>query len=229
MTRVASAASGGGGGDPHFANVITLFHFNGTNGSTSFPDQKGNAVTVEGGAAITTASGFDGSEVSFDDTAGGIYSALGTGGLLGDIWTIECFVTPAALASTRYFLNLQATDNGNYIYILINANGSISGNHRGGSIPASAAGAFAVNTRTHLAVCADGAKVRIFAGGVLASSRDLSGSDPAGSVTLRPARIFNLNFGGSRFKGKMDELRITKGVARYTSTFTPPTAAFPNS
>lgn len=33
---------------------------------------------------------------------------------------------------------------------------------------------------------------------------------------------------GYYFKGHIDEVRVTVGVARYTATFTPPTEAFPN-
>ena len=38
------------------------------------------------------------------------------------------------------------------------------------------------------------------------------------------------NSGSSEYlTGYIDDLRITKGYARYTATFTPPTAAFPNT
>jgi len=73
----------------------------------------------------------------------------------------------------------------------------------------------------------DGTTHRLFLNGTLASS---STSVPALYTGV------NTSIGGQPdslladycLDGYMDEVRITKGVARYTATFTPPTAAFPN-
>ena len=226
----AAAGGGGGGSDPNFSSVISLVHFDGVNGATAFTDVKGNVITNDGGATITTASGYGGSEAYFNGVGSGIRIALGAAGVLGSAWTIEAFLTPETFGDGCFFFNMEATSNQNYLYLQTNTNGSVAGFYIDGGIPASAAGVMVVGTRKHFAVCRDGGVLRVFVAGVLATSVTKTfPADPTGTVQFRPNRLHNLNFNGSRYQGKMDDIRITKGVARYTANFTPPTAPFPDS
>ena len=59
------------------------------------------------------------------------------------------------------------------------------------------------------------------------------GSGTSSSVdngtTNRTIAVGNFDSGGQPFtSGTIDEFRVTKGVARYTGTFTPPSTPFPN-
>ena len=54
-----------------------------------------------------------------------------------------------------------------------------------------------------------------------------SASDSA-NIYLNSIGGFNPYSANNSFRGYLDEVRVTKGYARYTATFTPPTAAFPN-
>lgn len=69
---------------------------------------------------------------------------------------------------------------------------------------------------------------KLFVDGVL-----LASGDPANISGLAPSDIFSLGQGYwtavKRMDGYIDEFRITKGVARYTEDFDPPTRPFPNS
>lgn len=87
--------------------------------------------------------------------------------------------------------------------------------------------ALSVDTWYHVAWTHTNGTWRIFINGVLEGS-----NTPAGSYASNTAPLYlgyDPQFGGRYFTGHMDDSRITRGVARYTSTFTPPIAAFPDS
>lgn len=83
-------------------------------------------------------------------------------------------------------------------------------------------------TWTHVALCKSGGSTRLFVNGTQV------GSTYADSVTYtntagRPLiGASGETVGQFPLNGYIDDLRITKGYARYTANFTPPTAAFPN-
>jgi hypothetical protein len=82
----------------------------------------------------------------------------------------------------------------------------------------------ATNTYYHVAFTRSGTTIKLWVNGTERASNTsgenaLSGTSFIGS---RDGSTESLN-------GRIDDLRITKGVGRYTATFTPPTAAFPDA
>jgi hypothetical protein len=77
----------------------------------------------------------------------------------------------------------------------------------------------------HLAFVNNAGSLAIYINGVSSATSAISGT-PQSSTTL-PLTIGATN--SVYFNGYIDDLRITKGYARYTANFTPPTAAFPTS
>jgi hypothetical protein len=76
----------------------------------------------------------------------------------------------------------------------------------------------------HIAVCRSGSSTKLFVNGTQ------SGSTYSDSNNYIQTRVVFCVYPGdltSYFNGYLDDIRITKGVARYTSNFTPPTAQLP--
>lgn len=87
---------------------------------------------------------------------------------------------------------------------------------------------WSTNTWYHLVACRSGTSLRLFVDGTQL------GSTFTNSTSVN-ALYDNVKIGSNNetytigFTGYIDDLRITKGYARYTANFTPPTAAFPNT
>jgi hypothetical protein len=84
-----------------------------------------------------------------------------------------------------------------------------------------------VNGWTHLAVDRDASNVlRIYGDGVVIASGTVSATL---FNSTRGLTIGNDESATRTFVGQIDEVRITKGVARYGGAFTPPSAPFLDS
>lgn len=211
--------------DPGYANVALLLHADGANDSAVFVDSSSTPkiVTAYNGAKISTAnSKFGGSAFYFSGPTSHARItptadfAFGTGD-----FTMECWVNYSSHAGARPVGLFNGTVGVVQLYI---ASGSLvveTGDNAGG-----AGGSVPLNEWVHLAVTRASGVVRSFVNGTKVyeyiDSRSLNA----------PANI-NINqygngvgYGGVGF---VDEVRITKGVARYTTTFARPTEAFPNS
>ncbi len=82
----------------------------------------------------------------------------------------------------------------------------------------------AANTWHHVAVSRAGGIIRTFVNGTQANT--ITYSSQIGSQT----RVLNIgyqSFSGRYWKGYLDDVRISRGLARYRYNFTPPTRAFP--
>ena len=86
---------------------------------------------------------------------------------------------------------------------------------------------FVTNTWYHIAVVRSGTTIYFFVNG---TQQTTLGSGAGSFNYVNPTSGFYVgcnNDTNEQFAGYIDDLRITKGYARYTSNFTPPTSAFP--
>lgn len=228
--------SGGGGTDPYWANVVALIHFDGLDGSVVFDDSKtpGSGWAASGNAQIDTAqSKFGGASGLFDANGDYLTKAHSTDfSVSGVDCTIEAWLRRDASTGVRTIItkrpsNASASteyiffiDNGVLRFIAWDAAFAAVVNLTGSSTLSSSA-------FTHVAACKASGTWRLFAGGFQEASGTETGTVGTNTSSVyigRDPTVTTRDWGGW-----MDDLRITKGVARYTANFTPPTAAFPNS
>lgn len=209
-------------GDPYYSQVSLLLHCDGTNGSTTFTDNSPNpkTATVSGNAQISTAqSKFGGASALFDGTGAEVSFATSADFAFGTAaFTLE-FWYRSSLATAQNVLDIRPSgSNGAYPALFVNTNGEISYYVSSADRILSGAGAIAANTWVHVALSRAGTSTKLFIAGVQVGS---TWSDST-AYAQSGVRI------GASANGNLDDLRITKGVARYTTNFTPPAAAHPD-
>jgi hypothetical protein len=233
----ALLAYGGASGptDPFFSNVVALLHFNGTNGSTTFTDQKGHTFNSSSGTAIsTTQSKFGGASVSPGSNANATLNSnfntdwdMGTGDFCSEGWAYNSDVTTLQVLTANRIPSGGA-DRGPIVLVSAGGIRGFCGGTTGtafadtgmvGTVPAS--------TWFHWAWTRSGTSFRLFLNGTQVGSTLTSSTSCGSGADLQIG--FDPGTTGRQWKGYIDDFRLTKGQARYTSNFSVPTAAFPNS
>ena len=154
-------------------------------------------------------------------------------------WTIECWVY--ILSRTLNYPLIFGNNNGSYTtgaLALVNSNAdsasyndrfclSVKDHLNAPTLVASSTNSS--NTWYHLAVVRNGTSLVMYRDGTSVASATIS-SGLGFDWGKLGSRIGGGNWDGAQsyFNGYIDDLRITKGVARYTSNFTAPTAPFPD-
>ena len=227
------------GSDPYFANVVLLLDASArADGSTpSDIDVKGKSPTWRGNAQCKTDQFKFGSSsiyldgtndrVSFADSADW---AMGTGDATWEAW-----VRPEGSFSggNRIWLSQANSFGGFYSVNAYRNTGDLlqGGVSNGSTTYTGNAGAMASDAWVHIAIVRHGANLYHYVNGVKSPiSTALSGVSLMDSTGAMCIGAYIDADGTIHWKGWIDQVRITKGVARYTTTtITVPTAPFPHS
>lgn len=227
--------------DPNFSSVVCLIHFddlllpNGDGSSYSLPNRGSvgdsgvgfggrvsKAQTQFGEASMLISTFYTGG-VAFNTNAA--YS-MGTGDFTMEFWTYITSLTPAANV-------WDFRSSGTSIAPMIGWSGPSTGTLQyfvnGANRITSASGALTANTWLHIAVARASSNTKMFMQGVQVGSTFADTNNYVSSGhTFGNSNTFNASVASAPPQAYFSEARLTKGVALYTTTFTPPTARFPD-
>jgi hypothetical protein len=219
--------------DPNW-NSVSLLLRNGALGSTLIPideSPRTKPIRVVNGAGIsTTVFQYGSSSLIFDGVNDYIFVqgastdfVFGTGD-----FTIEFWVRFPVVTGSGIIMDFRPAGTGPTVALPnIARNGTTLG-YAVNNVTAISGGTVSANIWHHVAVARSGTSTRMFLdgaqiGSIYSDSTNYScGADRPllGADANNPKVSFSQMF--------IDDLRITKGIARYTSNFTPPPAELPN-
>lgn len=229
-----------GNGDPHWARVVLLMGYEDVNGSTGSPGLDDESIAHHGTAtAIFSAQVSTGQSrfgaASIDVHTGPLLFPASTDWVLSsansDQFTVECSVYFNSIADC----SLLGVWGGGFhqswaLVVLSTSHVQFDLSTTGATLDVSVDGAASLTTGAWYQIAADKdatGKIRVYVNGTMIAS-----ATPANSAMYDPGE--GLYIGANQLlldkvNGYMDEVRITKGVARYASDsgYVTATAAFP--
>ena len=213
---------------PLTAITNTSLLLSGTNGGIIDTSMFNDLETVGNAQISTTQSKFGGSSMYFDGTGdylllqGGQNFTFGTGDFTIEMWV---YVNSGLNTDIVYYDGRPASTNGLYNIIYTNSTGKLVYSTNSAD---RITGTTTLSTGTwyHVALSRSGTSTRLFLNGTQESSTYTDSNSYIVGANRPVIGANGFGLGNAPLNGYIDDLRITKGYARYTANFTAPVGPF---
>lgn len=208
--------------DPYWAYVELLLHGEGANAGTTITDSssRNRTATVNGATTSTVQKKFGNASI-LGGNGNTFTFALGSGGSMTGDFTFEMFLYPGG-TNVVFFSEADYPTTYNY-FRYDESPGTASWKTQAvGNLLSGIDGGLGWH---HYAFCRTGSSLRCYVDGVLGPSATNSSTIDLRTLTFG---YFKPN-GNLYWPGYWDDVRITKGICRYTTNFTPSILQFPDS
>jgi hypothetical protein len=211
--------------------TVALLHMEGADASTTFIDESGKTWTARGNAKIVTAQKVFGDSSAYFDGAGDNIDTpdhadwhMGTGD-----FAVDFRLRLDGLPASYYQLFEQALDTNNRWRLYYGNAASYAfyfRNTLGGATSIDMIRTITLTTLTwyHVAITRNGNNTRVFVNGTQVGA---TATDSYDITDLNGPMYLGCGGGGLNYaKVWMDEVRFSKGTARWTADFTPPISKY---
>jgi hypothetical protein len=210
----------------NIANTSLLCNF--TNAGI-FDQTAKNILETVGDAKVSTAQYKYGTgSMVFDGNGDGLFVPYNPNLAMSGNFTIEFWINFTSKTGYQTIYSFGYGISGDIILQTGNGDGKIVVYTGNPSTAVATDSGSTVNTSQwyHIAVVRNGSTITIYRDGVsVGSGTSATAHNPSTTSTLIIGGGSSSGFNNFYFNGYIDDLRVTKGYARYTSNFTPPTSA----
>ena len=209
---------------PPTPTANTLLLLSGTNSGIQDATGKNDIITY--GSAKTQANTvkYGSGALYFDGSGGSMYAptnpkfGFGTGNFTIEFWlylnaTTQQSIVSALSSGTTQVVPHIYYSSGSGIRYYVNGSDAIVG------------GALSTGTWYHIAVCRSSGSTKMFINGTQTGSTYTDSNNYLSSTPIVLGDYDTPPSGSNTLNGYIDDLRVTNGIARYTTNFTPPTSA----
>ena len=214
-----------------------VFNLKMANGQIIDNAQQNDLLTVGNAQVNTSIKKYGTGSIAFDGSGDSLFAANQSSILMsGGNFTIEAWVNPNSFGSTYNPIIANAISNVStaadlQYFLYLDGSGKPTFKAYSASTAYTVASASAIPTGswTFIAAVRNGSTLTLYVNGVSVATTTI------GTVILNGSTLALIRCGAYQeasvfyyLNGYVDDLRVTKGIARYTANFTPPSAAFPN-